>query len=218
MTRSLPISDATWDELIECNRRVVNAGMSSVGVFAPGIGPAYQPGGRRSLLYVGKSAGPLNAAVGSNLDQLSSIQASTEWMIERRNKSAFWQFLELFDKSRRTVAWTNLCKMDERDGSRPPTSLFWNMFEGAHRKAFQEEVRSFQPRVILFATSGFARHSVQRLLQDLQYKPVTSLSDGQTHLRAGQYGQAIETRHPQGWSTSDRAGAVALVRARLEQD
>lgn len=68
------IGHGTWRRLVEANR---SAAWAERGVFATGIGPEYLPGGRSSLLYVGKSAGPLGAAVGSGEDQIRSASAST---------------------------------------------------------------------------------------------------------------------------------------------
>ena len=109
------ISDETWAELVEINQR---AGWASEGVFAPAMGPDFVRG--QGLLYVGKSAGPLGSKVGSTYDQAGSSAASIDWMISKRNKSAFWQFVDNVDFQRLTISWTNLCKMDVRGGQRPP--------------------------------------------------------------------------------------------------
>src|SRR4051794_27975946 len=92
MHLTLPITDGTWKSLTDANREAVAAGWAQAGVFAPGVGPEYAPGEFGSLLFIGKSAGPLGNAVGSCDDQQASARASTQWMIERRNTSAFWQF------------------------------------------------------------------------------------------------------------------------------
>ncbi|MER8435400.1 hypothetical protein NKH36_19000 [Mesorhizobium sp. M1312] len=213
----LPISAHTWSRLTECNEKLANAGLSPRGVFAPASGPGYERGGRRALLYVGKSAGPLGTKVGSGSDQTSNIAASTRWMIERHNKSAFWQFAELFDRSRHSLAWTNVCKMDQGDGSRPPSLTFWGTVAAAHVQALKEEIIAFKPRVTLFVTSEFARGSIQALLEGLGYRLLPSGAGGEwTKLWSdGGHGYAVLTRHPQGWSTADRAGTVKLVKELL---
>src|ERR1700730_14447390 len=125
MTARLAISESTWGRLLKANEESVQTGWANRGVFATGIGPDYQRGMAGSLLCVGKSAGPLAQAVGSCCDQAESSRASTEWMIERRNKSAFLQFIDKIDSTRRRIAWSNVCKMDRIGGQRPPTDANW---------------------------------------------------------------------------------------------
>src|SRR3954452_2881997 len=121
----LPISEATWRRLTKANEEAVAAGWAEPGVFATGIGPKYSAGQTNSLLYVGKSAGPLGKAVGSCQDQRASARESRDWMTGRKNKSAFWQFVDRVDRTRETIAWTNVCKMDRKGGKRPPTEREW---------------------------------------------------------------------------------------------
>lgn len=217
MDRALPITAGTWKKLVDCNRISVDAGWASSGVFAPGIGPEYDPGSKLALHYVGKSAGPLGKLVASNHDQAASVFASTKWMVERRNKSAFWQMLDLIDPSRRKVAWTNICKMDEIGGSRPPPAHRWRGLSEPHFTALKEEIASLTPRVILFATSGYCGDAVASSLEDLGYtRKALRFRDGHTKLTATSEGAfAIETRHPQGWPTSERDRVVDLTRKLL---
>ncbi|MER8848546.1 hypothetical protein [Mesorhizobium australicum] len=217
MGRTLPITERTWKKLTDCNRFSVDAGWASSGVFAPGIGPEYDPDGRSALLYVGKSAGPLGSLVGSNHDQASSILASTKWMVERTNKSAFWQMLELIDPTRRKIAWTNICKMDEIGGSRPPSKQRWAGISSPHMMALQEEFEFLAPRVILFATSRYCEDDTGTLLAGLGYEyRALDFDDGLTRFLAGPQGKfAIETRHPQGWATSERSRVFGLVKRLL---
>jgi hypothetical protein len=46
-------------------------------------------------------------------------------MIELRNMSAFWQFADRIDPTRRRIAWTNICKMDRIGGKTPPKECEW---------------------------------------------------------------------------------------------
>lgn len=105
-----PISAATWDSLVKKNCDAVTNGWAQQGVFGTGVGRNYRTG--LGLLYIGKSAGPLGEKVGSGEGQASSCEASTEWMISKRNRSAFWQFVDKIDPTRQSIAWTNVCKMD----------------------------------------------------------------------------------------------------------
>ncbi|MER8440279.1 hypothetical protein NKH36_28455 [Mesorhizobium sp. M1312] len=161
MSRKLPISDATWKQLTECNRVAVKQGWASPGVFATGVGPEYDPTSNLALLYVGKSAGPLGTLVGSNTNQTTSGAASTKWMVEKRNKSAFCQMIDLIDPSRRRIAWTNISKMDEVGGSRPLPANRWPAIAEPHLQALKEEIASLAPASSSSQLPGIA---VQRLL------------------------------------------------------
>lgn len=116
-SKPLPITDATWQRLVAANEEAVANGWAQPGIFGTGVGPDYRAGTSGSILYVGKSAGPRGSQVGSTHHQAASIDASTTWMIERRNKSAFWQMIDSIDRTRRTLAWTNVCKMDRQGGT-----------------------------------------------------------------------------------------------------
>ena len=209
------ISPTNWQRLVEANRIGVENGWAAPGVFGTGIGPDYRPGG---LLYVGKSAGPLSDAVGSCNDQLMSSQASTRWMIERRNRSAFWQFVDRLDPTRRSIAWTNICKMDVKGGGKPPSGKAWLDIKDACIAALREEIAELAPRVTVFAISGAYRREVKAMLVSLGYAPFPAPinNDGWTAIYRGDKGQvAVTTRHPQGWPNSDRDQVINLVRSML---
>ena len=74
-----------------------------VGIFGTAKGPEYGQDGYPTLLYVGKSDGPLGSEAGSAYDQDTSCQASTKWMLEFRNRSPFWQFVDHIDPSRQHI-------------------------------------------------------------------------------------------------------------------
>lgn len=212
----IPISDVTWSALVECNRRAVMAGWATEGVFAPGIGPDYVPGSAFSLLYVGKSPGPLGTAVGSGYDQRRGIQASTSWMIGRKNPSPFWRFVDLFDPTRRRIAWSNIAKMDRVDG-RFPKSAEWRSVAKPHFEALREEILSLRPRVTLFVTSETGNDIVDALCDELGYREC-EWRDGRATTRllgnsSGQY--LVRARHPHGWSNDGQRGTVSLVRPLL---
>ena len=101
------IRPATWAGLIDVNSKAVQRGPAEPGVFATAVGPSYSIGGPRSIFYVGKSAGPLGERVGLTNDQAASTRASTDWMVTRRNLSAFWQMIDKLDRSRLSLAWSN---------------------------------------------------------------------------------------------------------------
>lgn len=216
MARS-PIAARTWKQLAECNRVAVKQGWASPGVFATGVGPEYDLTSDLALLYVGKSAGPLGTLVGSNTNQKASGAASTKWMVEKRNKSAFWKMVDLIDPSRRRIAWTNICKMDEVGGSRPPPAYRWPNIAQPHITALKEEIEFLRPRVILFVTSGYGGEAVANVLDDLGYRSrAVGFRDGYTKLSVTPDGAfAIETRHPQGWPTGERNKVVELVKKLL---
>ncbi|MGX8011840.1 hypothetical protein ACVDG8_024150 [Mesorhizobium sp. ORM8.1] len=219
MTSRLPISDRTWSQLVALNQDAAQEGWASSGVFATGIGPEYNPKSKLALLYVGKSAGPLGTLVGSASDQIASAAASTKWMIEKRNKSAFWQMVDLLDPSRRRIAWTNICKMDEVGGKRPPPAHRWQGISVPHQMALTEEIKYLSPRVILFATSGYCEDTISDVLEELGYRSQPlNFRDGYTRLKATSDGAfAIETRHPQGWLSPERNRVVELARKLLHQ-
>jgi hypothetical protein len=209
----LPISGDVWSRLVEANARAAAAGWAAPGVFATGIGPEYRPGSPGSLLYVGKSAGPLGQAVGSCVDQAESSAASTAWMISRRNKSAFWQFAEKIDPTRRHIAWTNICKMDRVGGARPPSDGEWSQVADVCMAALHDEIHALKPQVTLFATSRLYQTDVDRLLAKLGYRLIAiDIDDGWTScLRSQSDSFLILTRHPQGWPSTSRDKVVSLV-------
>jgi len=84
-SEALPISPVVWDRLVEANQRSVLAGWAADGAFATGIGADYHRGCVGSLLYVGKSAGPLGSMVGSCSNQAERGRASSQRMFDRQN-------------------------------------------------------------------------------------------------------------------------------------
>lgn len=207
------ISDPTWRLLVSVNDSAVRRGWAESGVFATGIGPKYQIGGPASVLYVGKSAGPKIRALGSGCDQATSSDSSTKWMLERHNKSTFWQMIERIDPTRQCIAWTNVSKMDQLGGERPPLGARWKEICNACNTALAEELRALSPRVTLFVTSGMYP-DVFPVLNEMGYcRQPLSFDDGWTTLlRAPGCRYAIETRHPQGWPKSERDRVIDLTK------
>ncbi len=207
------IKTSTWSELVKANAEAVDAGWAERGVFATGIGDRYKAGG---ILYVGKSAGPLGTNVASGLVLHENIAASTRWMLEKRNLSAFWQMIDRLDPTRRNIAWTNICKMDEKGGKRPPVR-YWPELAAVHIEALNDEIAALKPAMILMATSGFGAHDVRGLIADLGFKQqVLDFNDGRTRLYRTSDGRAcIETRHPQGWPNFERDRVIELVRREM---
>lgn len=209
------ISPENWKRLVEANRSAVDAGWAAPGVFSTGIGPDYRSGG---LLYVGKSAGPLGNQVGSCHDQSASSDASTRWMVERRNLSAFWQFVDRIDSTRRSIAWTNVCKMDVRGGGRPPSGRAWLSISGPCLAALNDELTQLAPKVTVFAISDAFLGEVKSRLLFMGYTPDLSrtIGDGCTETYCNSAGQfALTTRHPQGWANSYRDRVIAEVRSMM---
>lgn len=136
----LAISESTWSRLVDANERLVRAGLAQPGVFATAVGPQYQAGSSRSLLYVGKSPGPKANLVGSVHDQAASCRASTEWMMRFKNQSPFWQFIAQVRLTRAEIAWTNVCKMDRTTGGPPPAGRVWQTIAAPCLAALGEEL------------------------------------------------------------------------------
>lgn len=211
---SAAIGSRTWQALVEANHR---SAWAERGVFATGIGPDYVPNGPSSLLYVGKSAGPLGVAVGSGDEQSLSAAASTLWMISRSNKSAFWQFADKFDRTRRTLAWTNVCKMDRIGGQAPPTRREWSSIADISMTALAEEIEFLHPRMTIFAVSEFCISDLKALIRRLGFLPSElPFADGVTRYFWNADGRGIvTTRHPQGWPNVNRDEVVSFVAQRL---
>jgi hypothetical protein len=206
-----PIASQTWEKLVAFNREGVADEWAEAGVFAPGIGPDYRPGG---LLYIGKSAGPLGSKVGSDYDQRKSVLASTQWMTDKINNSDFWRLVDRFDSTRRSIAWTNVCKMDQKGGARPPTKQ-WPRMADVHITALSEEISSLKPGALLFVTGRHYKKDIHLLLNRLGFREEpTELDDGWTRLSKAPTGMiAVETRHPQGWFDTRVDAVVDLIRA-----
>jgi hypothetical protein len=216
MIDQLPISDETWGRLVEANRRGCEDGWASPGVFGTGIGPEYRQGG---LLYVGKSAGPLHEALGSGRDQVASIRASTDWMIQRRNLSAFWQFADRIDQTRRSIAWTNVCKMDRIGGNTPPKMGEWAKVRDVSIAALSEELQATDPKVTVFAISDTYRSDVEKMLTAMGYQEICFQLAADPWTTAmgldGERKYAVLTRHPQGWPNAFRDPVIEFVKSLL---
>jgi hypothetical protein len=206
------ISDEKWFALVSANKEAVASGWAAPGVFATGVGPTYEVGGKQSVLYVGKSAGPLGSQVGSNFNQAQSSKASTHWMVNRINKSSFWQMIELHAPTRQSIAWTNVCKMDRVGGGIPPTSAEWQQVRDACLEALKDEILSLRPATILFATSTYLINDIRYVLDELGFeRSPNAIVDGWTSVWLHRSGpQAIITKHPQGWPTSNREAVIEL--------
>lgn len=209
------ISEDVWAELVESNRSAVRAGWAQPGVFAAAVGPDYRIG--EGFFYIGKSAGPLGSKIGSAYDQKESSAASVEWMIEKRNNSPFWKFAEKIDHSRKSVAWSNLCKMDKIEGDRPPDWREWPEVSSACMKAIAQEMRALRPKVTVFATSDLYKSDVDDLLDGFQYRECDiGFDDRYSRIYLNPEDRCvITTKHPQGWNTQDRDRVIDLVKARL---
>ena len=208
------ISATTWQRLVDLNLEQARTGSVREGVFATGIGPDYHLGD--GLLYIGKSAGPLGDRVGSCADQALSSAASATWMIAKRNLSAFWQFVDQIDPSRRSVAWTNVAKMDAPSGKRP-SGMTWVQMADASIAALHDEIETLAPKVIVFAISTDYLIDVQGLLADRGYiREPSEFADGWTTVYRHSGSQcAVTTRHPQGWPRTMRDPVISCVKQLL---
>jgi hypothetical protein len=200
------ISEKTWAKLVDANRGAVNAGWASEGVFAPAVGPNFLQG--QGLLYIGKSAGPLGSKVGSSYDQAVSIDASIDWMIAKKNKSAFWQFVDNIDF---------ISKMDVIGEQRPPNHREWTSISSVSIQALREEIEFLIPKVTVFATSGLYGGYISGLLDNMGYKPAKlEFEDSWSSLRENSSGQSVFlTKHPQGWPSAERDRVLKSIKQRL---
>jgi hypothetical protein len=175
-----PISEAVWGKLIQCSRSVTVRDWATSGVFATAVGPEYVAGSVDSLLYVGRAGGPLIDSVGLSYDYLSCARAATNWMIERRNPSAFWQFADLIVSDRKQIAWSNLAKIDTRTAG-PPNANQWNTIRRECMEALSDEINFLRPARTVFVTSDFGLAEITSFLKSLQYRqvvPETPLESG----------------------------------------
>lgn len=208
---NLPISANTWAALVAANERAVETGWALPGMFGTGVGPLYKPGG---LLWVGKSAGPLGAMVGSTHSQAESVAASTAWMVQRQNRrSAFWQMAEQLDPTRQSLAWTNVSKMDRIGGGEPPRRYEWVTIGDICKRALAEEIAALRPGLIVMATSSIYSADVTDLLTSLSFVPGRiDFENGWTSLYESSGCKLVITKHPQGWPAPDRDRVVQLIK------
>ncbi len=208
-----PISDHTWRRLVSASTTAAAVGWASSGVFATAIGPAFTPGSSDTLLYVGKSGGPLIDDVGVAQDQEVSREATTKWMLGKYNPSAFWVFADLLVPHRELLAWSNLAKIDTKE-SGPPQGYRWTQIEEPCVAALGEEMESLKPRRVVFATSKYQRDAILRVLQDLgftRHEVRPELDDTEFFTDADGRLAAI-TRHPQGWRREARDPVAQYIR------
>ena len=163
----LPISDATWQCLTKANF----SDWARYGVFATAF-DREDFSQRCRLLYVGKSPGPKGDKLGLNHDQRDSGQKTWEWMIDRKNSSPFWWFIDdIVKREREHIAWTNVCKMDQKNG-KEPNSKQWREIEAPCFVALKEEITFLKPKVTLFVTKNqpcCCQRAFDDLLVDLGY-------------------------------------------------
>lgn len=207
-----PIKDSTWKELLRLSVHAVDRGWANPGVFATAVGPKYTPGSERSILYVGKSGGPLNDSLSLGDDQEASAAATGKWMIDRMNPSPFWVFADLLS-GRESLAWSNLAKIDAR-GSAPPKGDLWRSTRDVCLQALAEEMEHLQPGRAVFATSGYNPSAIESVLRRLGYEgpqPYAGL-DRTTVFTDPSNRLAVITRHPQGWSCENRDPVARFIR------
>ena len=210
----LAVSDRTWSRLVDASHAATAKGWATPGVFATAVGPEFVPGSSNSLLYVGKSGGPLIFDVGLQDDQQAGQEATTRWMIERRNPSAFWRFADMLVTRRQQLAWSNLAKIDV-EGSRPPGVRQWKQIEEPCLAALREEMQTLDPRRIVFATHKYQRGNVLAVLQgDLGFTPhgAGNKLPGAEFLTDANGRLAAIIRHPQGWHRDARDPVAQYIR------
>lgn len=209
------ISEATWRRLVSAEREAVEAGWAEPGVFATAVGPEFQPGSPRSVLYVGKSGGPRIGSVGISADQTRSAKAAAGWMLHRRNPSAFWAFADQLVDSRASMAWSNVSRIDRR-GKTPPSTAQWRQVREPCLAALREELDVLRPGLAAFVTGRFCSKDIAEVLKGAGYRACPgSPTEGVLVLFDHASGRsAAILRHPQGWTCSGRDEAARLLRFR----
>ena len=209
-----PISETVWNKLVQRARSVTVRDWATNGVFATAVGPDYVAGSDESILYVGKAGGPLIDSVGLSSDYLSCSRAATNWMIERRNPSAFWQFADLLVSDRRKMAWSNLAKIDTRTAG-PPSPSQWRAIRTECIEALSDEIKSLRPSRTVFVTSDFGFTDIVELLKSFHFgQVIPEAALDRTLVFRNSLGQtAVITRHPQGWEKDRRDLVARYIRA-----
>ena len=208
----LAIRESTWGSLVYAAKTSVAAGWATPGVFATAIGPDYRPGSADAVFYVGKSGGPLVDSVGLCDEQAASSAASTTWMVERKNPSAFWVFADLIAR-RESMAWSNVSKIDTRhDG--PPGMKQWSSIKSVCLKALAEELEYLSPGKTVFAVSSYQTDSIRGVLRALGFveQHVQPELDSSTVFADVSGRLALITRHPQGWRREPRNMVASFIR------
>ncbi|MFD0915509.1 hypothetical protein ACFQ14_03715 [Pseudahrensia aquimaris] len=201
-----------WEELCELANSSALSSWATPEPFATAVGPSYSPGSAGSIFYVGKAGGPRISEVGHTLDQLAGAVASTRWMMERRNPSAFWSFADELCSDRSLMAWSNLAKIDTLV-SRPPMGREWLQIEDICLKALEDELTSLRPHKSVFTTLGYQQRALEGYLSKAGFKEF-SVPDTVRKVKAyrtADGGLAFITRHPQGWASRDRDHAAQFI-------
>ena len=180
----LPISNGTWEKLSEANQQ---AAWARKGIFATAVGSAYIIGGPKSILYVGKSAGPRADRVSTGQSQADLSADQKEWMENwkaNNPRSEFWKLINGVVDTKE-IAWTNVSKMDEIDKktNRPTTPRAKNFasISMISIKVLMEEIKFLQPKLIIFATSDFAKKYIEEIPAYLNFDIYDSRKIDGTH-------------------------------------
>lgn len=218
--RPPPISPQTWQNLIAVG---AEAQWSRPGVFATAEGLRFQRGGRRTLLYVGKSLGALGENLNLGLNLTENAEKAQYWMENWRIKnprSSFWQVGSKLAPVEE-LAWTNIFKIDvpttlDHRRGKPPGIRQSAAVAGPSIDALAEEVGQLSPHVTLFVTWPYGREVVEAALESCSYTPYRGGDPTKSELKAALWRSddnrwAVQVRHPQGTSTEWRNHLVGLV-------
>lgn len=202
-----PIMSAqTWSKLISAAQRASESGWARNEVFSPCVGESFIAG---RIYFVGKAAGPLGKDVGWTLSQEECQNASYRWMVEFRNRRGFWRIVDAVDPSRRTIGWSNICKIDRADGN-TPSLVEWKTIEEVSMTALSEELFTLGPKVTVM-TIGYDhfRKSAENLLRLLGLTESVAPFEEKRDLHLVNGAQhVLLIGHPQFWSET-RVEAVA---------
>lgn len=206
------ISESTWEKLISKFLDAQVQAWATNGIFATAVGDQYRRGSPDTLLYIGKAGGPLIDSVGLQQSFCNNQAAAIRWMIEKRNRSAFWVFADLICSDRRSLAWTNLAKIDTRS-SKPPSSREWKSISDVCMEALNEEIENLQPNKIVFVTAGYLDNEVEAVLKGLGFDKYDTCLDLERTTAYRDKGNrlAVITRHPQGWLTGPRNRVAKFI-------
>jgi hypothetical protein len=210
-----PISQKTWQELIELNGK---CSWAKKGVFATAVGRHYISNSPQSILYVGKSAGKRGENVSLANSQIDVGIDAAHWMETWRltnSRSNFWQLISKITDVN-NIAWTNVSKMDKLGTKgEPPRGRNWKAISHLCIQSLSEEIQYLKPKNIIFVISKDYKAEVVKFLTDSNFQFDRILPDGCTEIYKNNDVLAFMTKHPLGWSNIERSHLISTVSKRI---
>jgi len=183
----------------------------------------------RKVLFVGKS---VNGWVTNsrkvkdlfdrrNPDRIVNRGDQLEWVkklegpnsVYNTRMSPFWRVIKgvssaLYGEASwyKHIAWTNLYKISPERGN-PPDSLRWRQLETC-KKIFELEIRSLDPAVIVFLTSGWESHFLKHSPWEPRDERFFAWDRYQTRYLHAAGKLAVYSPHPQGKNGAKHIDAI----------